>query len=312
VIGKKMSILKRGRSEISSGSMETLESEAILLLSKKLNKDDFVSKRSCSRKRDDVIRKRRRWGNIMILNTEDFFNDRDLLNLKSCLPLDVSDPSYMSLNPKAIILPNGINFARWSIAHMVFKPGFQNENTSELLRDHVSCTSVITENYWRFRFEMMNPKSTLSLSPYEEESLLSSYAIYTQGDERFLRHAFPSRKSFPSCPKYEMFDRVKFIKQIIYPVYKSLIETTGWLERFRSRLRAGQDIYLMNDAFPSLKILKEKQTVLYHAHCDIDSGFFTINQSSANRALQSFQSIESICNVILAAIILMVDKEWFG
>jgi hypothetical protein len=307
---------KRQREDIStSKTISDLEEEVIFLLSEKLKKDQSPTKKQRSYTRTYVVKRkrRRRWGNIMILNPGDFTNDQFFLGKEQFLSFDTTKTFSLGLNPKEITLPNGINFSRWFIAHMVSTSKFKDENTSELLRNHVSPTSsLVTQNYWRYRLEMLNPESTYSLTPQEEENLLSSYAIYTSGDEAILNAMFPTQAPFPSCSDFQMFDRVKFIKRVIYPMYKGSIQKVGWIEIFRKNLRARTDVFITSDGFPFLKILKDKYPVLYYAHRDLFTGFFIVDETSVKRALQSLQSIESICVVILAAIILMVDKEWFG
>jgi hypothetical protein len=158
---------------------------------------------------------------------------------------------------------------------------------------------------------MTNTKEAPTLSSEEEENLMSSYAIYTHEDETHLNAAFPEFYPFPQCQDFEIFDRVKFITRVVYPIYKTLVRSRKLIFGIRKTLRTGIRVCMVNDMLPSLKILKERYPVLYHTFHDSSSDFFMIDGFTSLHAFQMIHSVEMMCLVLLSFIIFSVEDSVF-
>lgn len=294
-----------------SNSVNDLEREAIQVLSSKFRIVRKKKKITGNPSNLETFnRRQKRWGKIILANTFELGKVELLPSLKNIFIVN-SFGSSLNMSPSVLWLPNGCNLYAWIMAHLVFRSEFQDHDTPAVLKNHTSSTSITTSAYWSYRVYTLSRKGVV-FAKKDEEKLMSSYAIYTKADETYLNSAFPEAAPFPSCHEnFEMYTRVDFFKDIVYPIYSAMIKRSASILIFRKKLKSQQNIYITQEFFPTVKKLKETYPLLFHASPKSEEKFLIVNASSIAKANHYLHDVDALFVFFFAAVILEINKDWF-
>lgn len=307
-----MTECRKENPNISSELMDDLEKNAIVTLSTTFKQKNKKTKQVITRRPKTLEafkRKEKRWGNVILLNTQESKQTKIPRSLKNSFEINNFE-EYVALDPRKLMLPNGYNLFAWVMSHFVYRSEFQDEDTPDVLKGHTTPANMQTENYWLYRTRTMCSEPTV-FSKKDEQKLLSTYAIYNKADEEYLNTAFPDSGPFPECKEdYEIYKKKDFFKIIVYPIYFSLTKHSLVISAVRLLLKSNKDVCFTSNSFPSMEEMKKRYTWVLQASPRAQRHYFTTDRNSIAKAIGSFYDIDALFLFLFIAVVLEVNKEW--
>lgn len=299
-------------SDISSESINDLEKDAVVALSTIFKQTNKQTKQTISRRPKTLEafkRKQKRQGNVILLNTQESREIKLPPSLKNSFEI-TNFEEYPALDPRKLTMPNGYNFLAWVMSHFVYRSEFQDENTSDILKNHTTPAKMVTQAYWMYRVYTMCSK-TVTFSEQDEQKLLSCYAIYNKVDEDCLNTMFSSIGPFPECKEnYEIYNKEDFFKIIVYPIYSFLTKHSLVVNAVKLLLKANKDVCFTSNSFPTMKEMREKYMWVLQASTRVCRNNFVTDHNSVSKAIGSFYNINTLFLFLFVSVVLEINKEW--